>query len=109
MTSRLPKRRLHAVAVLLAVLAACAGCGRPTPQVVRGNLRYAQALRTAANSRDSAGFETVARTIERDADSGLIGTDEGAVYAEIVALGRAERFQDAEHRCLKFLQEQARR
>ena len=98
-----------ATALLVAAIPLGTGCGRPVPQVARENFRYAQALRTAANSRDASGFETVARTIERDAQAGRIAADEQAVYEEIVALGRAERFADAEQRCLAFLREQARR
>lgn len=85
------------------------GCGRPVPQVPRDNLRYAQALRTAANSRDRAGFEAVAKTLERDTAAGRIKPEEAAVYAEIMALGKAEEFAAAERRCLDFLREQARR
>lgn len=101
-------RRLPA-ALLLVAIPLGGGCGRPVPQVARDNFRYAQALRTAANSRDTAGFATIARTIDRDAQAGRIAADEQAVYDEIVALGRAERFADAERRCLAFLREQARR
>jgi hypothetical protein len=101
--------RILARALLVLAIPLGTGCGRPVPQVARENIRYAQALRTAANSRDAAGFENVARTIERDAQAGRIAADEQAVYAEIVALGRAERFADAEQRCLAFLREQARR
>ncbi len=97
------------VVVPFAIAPACTGCNSAVPQVPRDNLRYAQALRTAANSHDRAGFESLARTVERDTEAGLIGTAEAAVYADIVALGRAERFADAEQRCLAFLREQARR
>lgn len=109
MTIRQAIRRMLLGPLLLASMALGTGCSRPVPQVARENFRYAQALRTAANSHDAAGFAVVARTIERDVQGGLIADDEQAVYAEIIALGRAERFADAERRCLAFLREQARR
>lgn len=105
---RVPPWPGQAAAIVVALLLG-GGCGRPVPQVPRENLRYTQALRTAANSRDRAGFETVALAIERDARAGLISVEEGEVYAAIVALGRAEQFAAAERRCLTFLREQARR
>ena len=101
--------RADTAVVLLWGMAVVAGCGGPLPQVPRENVRYAQALRTAANGGDPEGLETVARTIDRAARDGLIGPAEMAVYEEILALGRARKFADAEERCLAFLREQARR
>ena len=93
---------------LAIVLAVAAGCGPRAPQIEFGNRHYSAALRTAANTRSADRLARAKELIARDQAAGLIGPEEHAWYQEIIALGEAGRWADAERRAIAFRRDQQR-
>jgi hypothetical protein len=93
---------------LAIVLAVAAGCGPRAPQIEFGNRHYSAALRTAANTRSADRLARTKELIARDHAAGRIGPEEHAWYQEIIALGEAGRWADAERRAIEFRRDQHR-
>lgn len=98
-------RRAYALAIVLAV---ATGCGPRAPQIEFGNRHYSAALRTAANTRSADRLAQTKQLIARDQAAGRIGPEEHAWYQEIIALGEAGRWADAERRAIQFRRDQQR-
>lgn len=90
------------------VLAVAVGCGPRAPQIEFGNGHYSAALRTAANTRSADRLARTKELIARDQAAGLIGPEEHAWYGEIITLGEAGRWADAERRAIQFRRDQHR-
>ncbi len=100
--------RWHPARGLAIVLVVAAGCGPRAPQIEFGNRHYSAALRTAANTRSADRLARTKELITRDQAAGLIGPEEHAWYQEIIALGEAGRWADAERRAIEFRRDQHR-
>ena len=103
-----PAARWHRGRGLAIVLVLAAGCGPRAPQVEFGNRHYSAALRTAANTRSADRLARTKQLIARDQAAGRIGPEEHAWYQEIIALGEAGRWADAERRAIQFRRDQQR-
>jgi hypothetical protein len=103
-----PSARRHGARGLAIVLVVAAGCGPQAPQVEFGNRHYSAALRTAANTRSADRLARTKQLIARDQAAGLIGPEEHAWYQEIITLGEAGRWSDAERRAIQFRRDQHR-
>jgi len=100
--------RWHRGRGLAIVLVLAAGCGPRAPQVEFGNRHYSAALRTAANTRSADRLARTKQLIAQDQAAGRIGPEEHAWYQEIIALGEAGRWADAERRAIQFRRDQQR-
>ena len=98
----------HRARGLVVVLAVTSGCGPRAPQIEFGNHQYSAALRTAANTRNADRLARAKDLVARDQAAGLIGPEEHAWYQEIIALGEAGRWADAERRAIAFRRDQRR-
>jgi hypothetical protein len=103
-----PAARWHRCRGLAIALVVAAGCGPQAPQVEFGNRHYSAALRTAANTRSADRLARTKQLIARDQAAGLIGPEEHAWYQEIITLGEAGRWADAERRAIQFRRDQQR-
>lgn len=100
--------RWHRGRGLAIVLVLAAGCGPRAPQVEFGNRHYSAALRTAANTRSADRLARTKQLIAQDQAAGRIRPEEHAWYQEIIALGEAGRWADAERRAIQFRCDQQR-
>lgn len=103
-----PTVRWHRGRGLAIALVVAAGCGPRAPHIELGNGHYSAALRTAANTHSADRLARTKELIARDQAAGLIGPEEHAWYQEIIALGEAGRWADAERRAIQFRRDQHR-
>lgn len=93
----------------LAILAMMtAGCGPRAPQVDFGNRVYSGALRTATNTKNPERLAKAKQIIDRDHAAGTIGPEEYGFYRDIIELGEAGRWEEAEQKAIHFRRDQVR-
>ena len=84
------------------------GCGPRAPQVNFANRVYSGALRTATNTKSLKRLTKAKQLIDRDHASGAIDPEEYGFYRDIIELGEAGRWHEAEQLAIRFRRDQFR-
>ncbi len=100
-----PRTRIERHAWLLAALTLVAGCGGP-PQVGANNYRLIDSMRTAISAHRVDWLDDNAKAIDQRHAQGEMSDEQFAAFESILALARAERWDDAESEVVRLAKAQ---